>query len=879
MESNAQSQISEELQKILLSTDLSFLKSTFDDEDRKKGASVVQDYEEELDLDEHTMNRWTPLLRSAIENDSLPVVVDELYNSVEDHFENLETQILQDSQLSDNLTVSVGQISNIKEIIEESLLRETEDLQGQLAQTTNDVISRKQSYINNKKTSTKISECIILISKILQILELSNKCQDLIKDGSYYKALQSLGGLERIYVQDFKNYNFDFLKTIYASIPVLKSKIKDESLNLIKSSFNSNLERKLLSVSTKFFDFYNETLLPDWKNSKNELKLSSFKFNSPVEISLRDTKKEETLNLATIFPLDEFYDCILIFQNLKETNYLCSEFKTEYDFRISKVAYPLDLKSHGSTTTHSDQVLKTAALFGDEFSSTELKNYMLKILGFVIYDKHLNKSTDYLLSYKSMSTSENFWEIFIARFSPFLEYYLTKRVNTEEEVIELKDFLGIYIAILENLNVGVELINKVYILLFRKYAALLFQVFDIEFSTLLKDDDFMPLTINDKGLYEKVLRICWLKDDEPERPRIEDEEFSEQFLATLPFSPLYPMSCTLVKKTHNKLVTFLSEFYRSNLSELNQIIVQTLDSIFSEIINAKIHAKLDTTSREEIAQILINLDYFIIAAKEFSHILGRENTTLNPDVELTLQSVKILTQSRNLTEQKLIELIDSKISDLMEFVEFEWSATAVEREPSFSVKDIAQFLEMMFTSTLVNLPDSVKTLLIFREFDVLTGRFLDVLLNFSPPILTPQSVLNFELNMNFLEGIISKLFPSDGDRPSTPTSPDLGAVHSSENARASNLMDNTRRSLYSTFSDLKQHIEFLKSPDITEYNDPSIRMRKFPRIKPEVAQMLHDKMVSPASAGIDSANSSSVDQSFADSLGSHKRLAKFFNRA
>ncbi|CEP62971.1 Rab GTPase-binding exocyst subunit SEC15 LALA0_S06e08086g [Lachancea lanzarotensis] len=878
MESNAQNQTSAELQKILLSTDLSFLKSTFDEEDRKKGASVVQDYEEELDLDEHTMNRWTPLLRTAIESDTLQAVVDDLYNSVEDNFENLETHILQDSQLSDNLTASVNQIGAIKEIIEESLLRETADLQVQLTQTTNDVISRKQSYINNKKTSTKISECIILISKILQILELSNKCQDLIQDGSYYKALQSLSSLETIYLQDFKNYNFDFLKTIYASIPILKSKIKDESLNLIKSSFSSNLERKLLSVSTKFFDFYNETLLPDWRNSKNEMKLGAFKFNSPVEISLRDTEKERTLDLSTLFPLDEFYDCILIFQNLKEIDYLCNEFKIEYDFRISKVAYPLDLKGHNSATS-TDQGSKIAASFGDEFSSSELKDYMLKILGFVIYDKHLNKSTEYLLSYKSLSTSENFWDLFIVRFSPFLEYYIKKTVNSEEDLIEFKDFLGVYIAVLENLNAGVEQINKIHMLVFRKYAALLFQIFDAEFTSLLEDDDFMPLTVNDQALYQKVLKICWLKDGGSEKIQIEGAESPEGFLATLPFSPLYPMSCTLVKKTHNNLITFLSEFYQYNLSELNQIVVQTIDDIFTRTVNSRIKSKLDTTSREEMAQLLINLDYFIIAVKEFSQILSRENTTLNPDVELTLSSIKVLTDLRNFTETKLIELIDSKISDLLEFVEFEWSSTQVEREPSFSIKDIAQFLEMMFTSTLVNLPDSVKTLLIFREFDVLTGRFLDVLLHFSPPVLTPQSVLNFELNMSFLEGIISKLFPSDGSLPSSPTSPNIGAPLSAESARASNLTDNTRRSLYSTFTDLRQHIEFLKSPDITEYNDPSIRMRKFPRIKPEVAQMLHNKMISPVSAGPDSANSSSVDQSFADSIGSHKRLAKFFNRA
>lgn len=876
MEGDAQSLISEELQQVLLSTDLSFLKSLQTGQDEI--AEVAGEYEEELDLDEHTFNKWTPLLRSAIEDESLPLVVEELYNSIEDNFENLESQILQDSQLSDNLTASVGQIASIKEVIEGSLLQEIEDLHIQLAETTNDVITRKQNYINNKKISTKISETIILITKVLQILELSKKCQDLIKERSYFKALQSLGGLEKIYVQDFKNYNFDFLKKIYASIPILKSKIKDESINLVKSSFNSNLEKKLLTVGQTFFDFYHDVLLSDWLNSRSELKLSNFKFNSPVEISLRDTTQLESLNVATLYPLDEFYDSILIFQNLKEIDYLRTEFKKEYDFRTSKVVHPLELKVSASATP-AEQKLQVTNLFADDFTQDQLKHYLLRILGFVIYDRHLNKSTEYVLSFNQFNTSESFWELFINRFSPFLEHFVNSRINTEEEMIDLKDFLGVYIAILENIGVNIEQIYRINVLLFKKYARFLVQMFDSEFSTLLDDDDFMPLTINDHGLYEKVLKICWLREDELDKFGSIEQTPGESFFATLPFSPLYPMTCTLAKKCYNKLVGFLTDFFQYDLGELNHVIVQMIDDIFGKIVNDKIAAKSDTTSREEIAQILINLDYFIVAVKEFSNILSRENIMHNPGVELGLQATKQLSKSRTLTETKLIALIDSKVSDLMEFVEFEWASQEILREPDYSIKDIAQFLEMMFNSTLVNLPDSVKTLLIFREFDALTRRFLDVLLNQTPSVITPQSILNFERNMDFLEAIITKLFPSSDSTPQTPTSPEIPSGQFSDNARSSNVINNTVRSLHSTFSDLKQHIQFLKSPDMEEYKDSSIRMRKYPRIKPEVAQMLYNKIVPPRSAGTESEESSSVDQSFADSITSHKRIAKFFNRA
>ena len=165
-------------------------------------------------------------------------------------------------------------------------------------------------------------------------------------------------------------------------------------------------------------------------------------------------------------------------------------------------------------------------------------------------------------------------------------------------------------------------------------------------------------------------------------------------------------ACTLAKKTYGKIVTFLNNFYQHELYHLNTILVKTMDSIFQKVVNNKIRSKLDTTSREEIAQVLINLDYFVIAAREFSSILTRENIIQNPDVEIRLASAEQLTESRKYAETKLIELIDSKVSDLMEFVELDWVATTIKQEPDISIRDIAQFLEMMFTSTLVNLPYS-----------------------------------------------------------------------------------------------------------------------------------------------------------------------------
>ena len=195
-------------------------------------------------------------------------------------------------------------------------------------------------------------------------------------------------------------------------------------------------------------------------------------------------------------------------------------------------------------------------------------------------------------------------------------------------------------------------------------------------------------------------------------------------------------------------------FYRHDLPALNRLLVNAIDKIFIDIVNKKIRAKLQSTSREEIAQILINLDYFIVATKAFSKIMTEGNIMQNPDIEIQLKSTKDLKDSRKYAEGKLIKLIDSKVADILETVDLDWNSKEIIQDPDISIVDVAQFLEMMFATTLINLPYSIQILLIFREFDSLTRRFLDILLNDTPDHITHESVLNFEVNIKYLEGII-----------------------------------------------------------------------------------------------------------------------------
>lgn len=859
MDQEPQSVISQDLQRAILATEFS---SSFAD------PSTGFEQDELFELDEQTFDRWIPSLRHTIDEGQLNTVVDDLYASIDEYFENFEVQILQDSQINNNLATSIKEIDQVQTIINGSLQQDIKTLQNNVRQSAQSLISKKQILIGNTKTSAKITESSILIQKILQILELSNRCHELIEENDFFKALQTIETFETIYLQDFKQYNFDFLKQIYSSIPLLKSKIKDESINLIKKSLNYNLEKTFGIVGEKYYEVYETEILQDWLKIKQSMKLNSSKFNSPVEISLRDTSRLQVLQLQNFCQLDEFHDSILIFQSLDEMPFFIDEFNKEYEFRKSKLIYPLFLKE-ASTVSHLEQ---SSNLFAEKLDLPFFKEYILKVVGFLIYDRELHKSTDYVLCNNSYNATDEFWDCFMNKLYQHLMRMVKTKLTDEKSLTEFKDFLGILIAILENLKLNVELLYKVQIETFRQYCDLMVYLFEKEFTSLLQDDDFMPLAINDKSLYEKILKICWLTDHGLDVTMGVEGKFS----ATLPFSPLYPMTCTLIKKTYSNLHSFISVFFKLDLSHLNLILMKAIDNTFGRVVNENIKSKLDTTSREEIAQILVNLDYFVIAAKEFSIILTKENLTNNPDIEIRLSSIKRLIQTRKEAETKLIDLIDSKVIDLMEFIEFDWNATEVRTEPDMTIIDIAQFLEMMFTSTLAIIPNSIKMLLIFREFDVMTRRFLEKLLNETPPRISPQSVQNFELDMLYLEKTISKIFPNDvASAPSSPSIPVTPTeASSSAGNRSSTQVENNIKSLLSTFTDLKQHIGLMKANHWEEYKDNSIRLKKYSRVKPEVAQSLLSKLQPPSS---EQSNLVSDEGSSTDSR-ANSRFAKLFSR-
>ena len=96
-----------------------------------------------FDLDPQSFDKWVPFLRSSLDESQLEPMIDELENSIEDNFQGLELQLLQDSQMNDKLETSIDEIANIQNMVQDTLSSEISKFQMKLSESSNELIVKR----------------------------------------------------------------------------------------------------------------------------------------------------------------------------------------------------------------------------------------------------------------------------------------------------------------------------------------------------------------------------------------------------------------------------------------------------------------------------------------------------------------------------------------------------------------------------------------------------------------------------------------------------------------------------------------------------------------------------------------------------------------
>ena len=260
---------------------------------------------------EDYLESLAPIVKDALRANGLSDLIHKLNDIVREKDDEL-------TDLSMSSTQDINScIDSIDRIHDESseLGKNLQQVSLFLNKSVYELVSRKKELIKCNDVTSKINETSNVLNLCIQVLEITNKIHELIKQHKYFSALKLIDELTNIHLP--KVENFSFAVKIYDSVPLLTKTIKDESFDNLCKWVSVNIERKLEAIGDSLFD--NIIRLQDnWDAIKKaEGPNSSFtphKLNSPIEVAIRDPSnsyniffdKTLLINSATL------YDAMLV---------------------------------------------------------------------------------------------------------------------------------------------------------------------------------------------------------------------------------------------------------------------------------------------------------------------------------------------------------------------------------------------------------------------------------------------------------------------------------------------------------------------------------------------------------------------------------------
>lgn len=768
---------------------------------------------------EDYLDSLAPIIKDAIKLNGLADLIQKLNSIVKKKDEELlELSV----SSTDEINQSIDRIDRIHGEAEEvsSNLALVSD---SLSLSVSTLINKKKMLIKSKETLAKINETNIVMNLCVQVLEITNKIHDLIKQKKYFNALKLIDELINIHVP--KVENFSFAIKIYDSIPHLTKTIEDDCFSHLYNWIGMNTELRLTSLSNALYQNLFD-LQDNWNRiKKSNSTLLPHKLNSPVELSLRDPLFNYDLfaDPSNKIDMTVVYDAILVFLTLNQNETLSNLYHKEWVTKYNKVVKPITLAV--------DTAVSNECLFANLM---ELQEYLQKMAAFFILDKQANLATKFQL--RTNLNSNDLWESYVTKLKPALMTFLhAKKLTRAEDLTDFKNIVGDFLQIMELYNFDITVLYEVLVVVFRDYfAPELVRGFRSNFLISIQSDHYMPLVVDQQDEYLSIVSLCWYPEDSYFAP----PKLARDMPIAFPFSEDYVHYCFGIRQLLDDILKFTDQHYGYEVNDLNNIV---LNEVFEKVlsdekgvgIGADIHdfVSKNANNKEVISQSYTNLEYYLYSLHEIGKMINRRlrihtgiglhNKAENPGDGFTLRAVDHFSKLRKFSESTIFSMVDSKIRELLEFVEYDdWLPTEKNTEANFSIKDFSMFLENLFTSIFSNLPSSIRTLGLFRTYDFVSEHFLNILKNVE--VYNRTSIENFDLDVRYIEESMRNLYLTH----------QLASNESGGNV-----------ALESTFTELRQCIDLLKLNNYEDFTkNPSYRMRNFDRIRYEDGLKLISKM-------------------------------------
>lgn len=224
-------------------------------------------------------------------------------------------------------------------------------------------------------------------------------------------------------------------------------------------------------------------------------------------------------------------------------------------------------------------------------------------------------------------------------------------------------------------------------------------------------------------------------------------------------SEMYPLCCIDIRNFLNQFYFFSAQDEApSPLStRIDAQLLTSLDDLLCTKVCASLVSKLSSQYLGQIVQILINLSHFTTACHELETLLTSARTSAQAGPAITLRATSQFFQHQKTAENRIFELVNSKVSDLIETAEYDWLSRQPPTEPSNYILTLTRYLANIINSVLLSLPSSLKDLMLFNAISYTASSILSLPLSPSIERITTTAIAQLSMDIDHFRSYVETL--------------------------------------------------------------------------------------------------------------------------
>ncbi|OAA55601.1 exocyst complex component [Niveomyces insectorum RCEF 264] len=717
----------------------------------------------------------------------------------------------------------LGSVSQLQKVREGTvaLTAEILELNQSIQASTETLAAQKRALVDTRAVRQNLADAAEALQASLRILHAVNAAHELVRKKSYYGALKALEDLQNEHlvplIQNRYATQHALAALIQRSIPASQRAIAEA----VMTDLNTWLYR--VRETSQFLGevaFYHTDLRRTRMKDRVEQNafLRHFRLNSAIERVFDESEAFDVLDNDEVqVDFTPLFEALHIHAALGQSERFRADYaatRRQQKDLLLPAAVNLEepdgdgsgtaadganggLPSAPGTTASASAATSSNNNNNANANAVPLSSLLEGVAGFAIIEKATLRRAPQL---RSPADVDALWDAMCQTVINLITKAL-RDVSNAEVLLKLKGMIALFVQTMDGWGYSVTLLDNFLLRLFDKYAELLQRRFSEDFQEIVSTDDYMPMTINTLEEYEKVVNVSWFAQDKP------PSELT--FPCVLPFSQMYPLCCIDIRNFLNQFY-FFSDDHFQHANVIDETLRKSLDELLTNRICGSLVERLSSQYLGQIVQILINLEHFETACQELEQLLIRARSSTSAGGPVTLTATEQFRSHKKTAEKRIFELVNSKIDDLVDTAEYDWTAAAPQREPSNYIQTLTRYLANIMSSTLLSLPREIKELIYYDALSHAADKILNLPLASEVRHINPHGVADLARDVRYLTEFVGSL-------------------------------DNAFM-LQQNLDELQQSVALMQTDNADEFYDITTRNKKYGRVNAQNGAILLEKI-------------------------------------